>query len=529
MNKIDINTISNKPGVYLMKNQEGKVIYVGKAKQLKKRIGSYYNNKNHPIWTKVMISSINDIETMVTKNELEAIFLENNLIKLYKPHFNIRMRDDKTYPFIKITAEKYPRILIVRKIYNDKAKYFGPYLSAYELKEVLKLIQKTYGIVTHRYREGQRACLSYQLGLCAAPYAGKISRKEYMENVAEATDLLQGKYHDIVKVLKHKMQKTAMQMEYEKAEKYKKQIISLQRLIEKQDVVKIGKDNYDIWAIEEIYGMAIALLIKMREGKIIQSKEFIFDILTNDSKEDILETALQNYYLSQNDIPRTIILDRKIENENIILAGFKNRDINVQFIVPKQGEKHHLVMLAKINAIDKLQREIAKKNIPRELLHLLKKDISLNNLPDRIEAFDISNIGKNEAVGAMVVFEQGLPKTSDYRKFRIKTINGQNDVGMLAEIVKRRFANKELRRPDLLLIDGGIGQLSAVKNVLEECKIKNIEVISIAKKFEIIYKVGLNRPIILDRQSKSLLLVQRIRDEAHRFAITFHRYRRDKL
>lgn len=533
-----LQKIPGRPGVYIMKDGEGKPLYVGKAKNLKKRVVSYFSNSPTSSrlrgagriapWTRVMVNLVRDIETIVTQNELEALLLENNLIKSYKTPFNIKMRDDKTYPYIKITNEEFPRMIITRRIEQDGAKYFGPYLSAYAMRETVELLQRVFGIVTHTYRKGQRACLNYQIGLCSAPYAGKISPEDYADNVDKATRLLAGEYKGMLKDVKKQMNEASAAMEFEKAANLRNQLAALTRIIDQQRVVSTGQENRDVIAVVSHYSLASGEVMIVRDGKVVGNFHVILAGVEGKKKEEIIQNLVSQYYLNAKSIPREIVLSNPIEDEDLIVRALKRRGVKTRFIVPKRGEKKQLVELALHNARHHLEQEVGKAKLNESVLEELKHILHLERLPRRIEAYDISNLGETEAVGAMVAFVDGEPVKEHYRKFIIKSVAGQNDTAMMAEIVKRRMMNTELPRPNLMLIDGGKGQLAAVWKILKDMGIDNVYAIGLAKKWELIFTVGSSRPIALNQESPALLMLMRIRDEVHRFGLGFHRQRRSK-
>lgn len=522
-----IKNISISAGVYIMRGEDREVLYVGKAKNLKKRVTSYFRNDLPSPWIAIMVSRISDIETIVVKNEFEALLLENNLIKKYHPQYNIRLKDDKTFPYLKLTNEEFPRIMTTRKVLNDKARYFGPYLSVYSLRQAIQFIRKNFGIVTHTYKKGQRACLNYQIGLCAAPYAGKVTKDEYDQRIQATVKFLKGDFKELLRELEAKMNLRAENQDFEAAALIRDQILNLKRMIDSQNIVSTKLINQDVIAVYKIYNVASCTIMKVRHGKLLGSNTLNFDNNEDFSNGDILQAVLSQYYINNMDIPREILISHEIEELALINDAFLENGIHTKILVPITGEKRHLVELAIENAINNTNQILSKSKLSINILESIQKDLSLEKLPIRIEAFDISNLGKSHAVGAMVTFVNGIPNKDHYRKFIIKTIEGQNDFAMMAEVIRRRFMNKDLPKPDLMLIDGGKGQLSAVLKVLSELKLK-IPVIGLAKKYELIYKPGQDLPIALAYDSKSLLFLRSMRDEVHRFVITFHRFRRKK-
>ncbi len=520
--------ITNQPGIYIFKDIEGKPLYVGKAKNLKKRLDSYRRQNQLLPWTKVMINLAKDLEVVVTINELEALLLENNFIKNFHPPFNIKLRDDKTYPYLKITNEEFPRLLITRRIEQDHSRYFGPYLSAYMLKNTVGVIRRLFGLVTHKYQKGQRSCLDYQLGLCAAPYAGKISAREYKQNVDEAIKLLEGKRQEVIKYIKQKMTQAADSLAYEKAARLRNELQSLEQLQEQQHVVLIDQGNRDIIAVTTHFSLAVAEIMIMRGGQIIGNYPVIFENIEGKNNGEILENVISQFYINHENVPAEILVSAPVNNQDLLTEALQYRGKKVKIYQPKRGKGVKLIKLAEDNADYHLQQSKQKKQVLKSVLKQLQEILSLPKIPRRIEAFDISNLKSTHAVGAMVVFVDGEPYKNHYRKFIIKTVKDQNDVAMMAEIVKRRLKNPTLPKPNLILIDGGKGQLGAVLEIEENMKI-NIPTISLAKQWELVYTNNSSEPIILSYDNQGLLMLKKIRDEVHRFGLSFHRKRREKV
>lgn len=525
--KEKLQNISRKPGVYMMKDKDGVVLYVGKAKNLKNRVTSYFQRDLPSPWIGLMVDQIDDIETIVVTNEFEALLLENNLIKKYHPQYNIRLKDDKTFPFIKLTNEEFPRITIVRKITKDGGKYFGPYLSAWSLRQTIQFIRRNFGIVTHSYKVGQRACLNYQLGLCSSPYAGKISKADYENRVKSTVKFLKGDYRELLKELEDLMKIQSRDMNFEAAAKTRDQISSVNRLVETQNIVSTNQKNRDIFAVYKLYDIGTCTVMKVRGGKLLYSNTLSFDEAVNFTESDMLQAVLNQYYINNMDIGREILVNAEVEDLTMIVSAFEHQGVRTSIVMPKMGEKKKLVELALENAIERATQLLAKNHKTQQILDSLQKDLKLEKSPIRIEAYDISNLGASSAVGAMITFVNGVPHKDHYRKFIIKTVDGQNDYAMMKEILTRRFKNAELPKPNLILIDGGKGQLNAACSVLNNLGLK-MPIIGLAKQYELIYIPGSEKPIALDYNSESLLLMRAIRDEVHRFGISFHRERRGK-
>ncbi|MGB9813419.1 MAG: excinuclease ABC subunit UvrC [Thermovenabulum sp.] len=538
-----VNEFPDKPGVYLMKDKEGKIIYVGKAVSLKNRVKSYFRNKESlSPKVRAMVSQIDDIEYIVTETEIEALVLECNLIKFNKPKYNILLRDDKQYPYIKINMnDSYPRLEIVRRIKKDGAKYFGPFVDAGALRETVDAIRKIFPI---RYCSKdlekvplkERPCLNYHIKKCLAPCKGDVPKEKYREMVQNIILFLEGKTDLLIDILKTEMYQAAENLDFETAAEIKETLLSIEKVRQKQHAVTTDLKNKDIIGLYSDESSSCVMVLFVREGKLIERQPFIFKDVYQTEPREILSSFLKQYYDKAINIPEEIVIQEDIEDKEVIedwLSFKKGSKVNI--VIPNEGENYKLVGLAKENA----KEYIIQKGInieKREFLNVLeelKEKLSLRNFPFRIEAFDISNTGGTNSVASMVVFENGLPKKQDYRRFKIKTVKGPNDFESIKEAVFRRFKRAKQgdenfnKLPDLLLIDGGPGQLKYAKEALKELDMDNIEVISLAKEFELIYKDE-KESIVLPKDSEALKLLQRVRDEAHRFAITYHRNLRTK-
>lgn len=538
-----VNEFPDKPGVYLMKDKEGKIIYVGKAVSLKNRVKSYFRNKESlSPKVRAMVSQIDDIEYIVTETEIEALVLECNLIKFNKPKYNILLRDDKQYPYIKINMnDPYPRLEIVRRVKKDGAKYFGPFVDAGALRETVDAIRKIFPI---RYCSKdlekvplkERPCLNYHIKKCLAPCKGDVPKGKYREMVQNIILFLEGKTDLLIDILKTEMYQAAENLDFETAAEIKETLLSIEKVRQKQHAVTTDLKNKDIIGLYSDESSSCVMVLFVREGKLIERQPFIFKNVYQTEPREILSSFLKQYYDKAINIPEEIVIQEDIEDKEVIedwLSFKKGSKVNI--VIPDEGENYKLVGLAKENA----KEYIIQKGInieKREFLNVLKElkeKLSLRNLPFRIEAFDISNTAGINSVASMVVFENGLPKKQDYRRFKIKTVKGPNDFESIKEAVFRRFKRAKQgdenfnKLPDLLLIDGGPGQLKYAKEALKELDMDNVEVISLAKEFELIYKDE-KESIVLSKDSEALKLLQRVRDEAHRFAITYHRNLRTK-
>jgi len=515
--KRKLKNLPSKPGVYYFKSGK-EIIYVGKAKNLKKRISSYFQ-KNTFSHKPEMIDKITDFDYIITSSEKEAILLEANLIKKYKPKFNVILKDDKNFTYIKITDEDFPQITLTRQKINDKAKYFGPYLSANSAKNILNIIRKIFPFRTCR-RMPKRPCLLYHLNYCPAPCIGKIGKNKYKKNIEKIIRLLKGNFREIIKELKKEMDANAQRQKYEKAAELRDKIFLLEEASNQQKIFYLQDIDQDILSLVKNKESAINIF-SIREGKINQKKTFILKNTENIPKKEIYSSFIKQYYRDNPDKPKEVILSQKINGQKLLEKVFQ-----FKIKITKKGKKFQLFKLGELNAKEYLKQnqQIKEKEIAiNKTLEELKKKLYLKKIPKRIEAYDISNIQGVNPVGGMIVFEKGKPKKSDYRKFNIKYVKGINDTAMIAEALERRLKNKDWALPDLIILDGGKGQLNAGLKVLEKLKIK-IPIISIAKKMEKIFLRGQKHPLLIPQNSPLLYLIQNIRNEAHRFAIgSFHK------
>jgi excinuclease ABC subunit C len=541
-----IVSFPERPGVYIMKDKRGKVIYVGKAVSLKHRVRSYFqSSKNLPVKVASMVPRIEDIEYIVTDSEVEALILECNLIKFHRPKYNILLRDDKQYPYIKITLnEKFPRLLVVRRVKKDGARYFGPYANAGAMREAIDVIRKIFPIRSCKKDLSQvpikeRPCLNFHIKRCLAPCQANISENDYNDIIRNIIMFLEGKQQTLIDRLREKMEKAAENLDFEWAQVLRNQILALEKVLEKQKIVSADMADKDVIAMARGLDIVCVQVFFVREGKLVEREPFILKNTEGVERKEILSTFIKQFYDNASFIPREIIVDEEIEDLPVIEEWLtKKKGSKVNIIIPRRGEKRKLADMVAENARDFLDHKESIEDRERmknkKAMEELKTYLNLEDLPRRIEAFDISNTQGTELVASMVVFEEGSPKKEDYRKFKIKTVEGPNDFESMKEAVSRRFKRalegdekfKDL--PDLLLIDGGKGQLKYAREALRELNLEYIPTIGLAKEFEHIFVEGKDDPIILPRNSEALYLVQRVRDEAHRFAITFHRKLRDK-
>ncbi len=531
-------------GIYLMKNAEGDVIYVGKASSLRSRVRSYFQKgSRNTAKVHLMVSNVADIDWILTKNEVEALLLECNLIKKYKPKYNIRLRDDKHYPYLCVTmSELFPRVIVVRRSKQDKNRYFGPYTDALAMRKSLKLIRKIFKIRSCNKKiqadSDDKPCLNLHLNQCEAPCAGRISDVEYAEIVKNMCSFLSGQQEELIDLLEKRMNEASKNLEFEKAAKFRDQEIAIKSILEKQSVISSDMLDRDIIAVIVDNESAFVLLLITRNGKLIGRDNFIMDGIIDESHEQIISEFIKQHYQNASSIPKEIL----VSHEPLELSAIKNmmRDKynkSVDIIHPKRGDKYKLLKMAMDNAAENYERDfqlqISSNVSADEDLNELMTILELDGIPNRIEAYDNSNIQGYDAVSSMVVFKKGMPSKSNYRRFKMKMSGRPDDYANMREVITRRLAehksgNKRFAElPDLIVIDGGPGQLnSAFESMITMGY--NIPMISLAKRFEEIYTIHLKKPILLKRDSNALRLLQRIRDEAHRYAITYHKTIRDK-
>ncbi len=547
--------IPNKPGCYLMKDKESRVIYVGKAVNLRSRVRSYFHDAaNHSRKTAEMVLKIEDIEWIVVSSELEALILEMNLIKRYRPKYNIRLKDDKRYPYIKILwKDPFPKVTVTRRVINDGARYYGPYTSVWAVHRTLDVLRKIFPYLTCDRvitGEDQRACLYDDIKLCLAPCIGRIDTVGYRAMVDDLGRFLQGRTDPIVSRLEQEMEKASEALEYERAGNIRDQLIAIEKVVEGQKVVTQDKLDTDVIAFARDERDACIQIFFVRRGKLIGTEYFVLDGTREAQDQELVEAFVKQFYTEATHIPSRILLPVEIEEARIIETWLNDRrgGAKVYLKVPRRGAKRDLVTLVAENAAETLASLKAKWEADRskhvQALSELKEALSLQDPPNRIECYDISNLQGTAAAGSMVVFEQGAPSKKLYRKFTIKNVQGQDDFASMEEILGRRFrrwqiANEEAGKPggkldksfgllpDLLIVDGGKGQLSRACKILEEHNLKErVPVVGLAKGHEEFHLPDRADPVILPRRSQGLYLVQRIRDEAHRFALRQHRTQR---
>ena len=548
----ELKKLPGKPGVYLMHDEKDAIIYVGKAISLKNRVRQYFqSSRNKGAKIEQMVTHISRFEYIVTDSELEALVLECNLIKEHRPKYNTMLMDDKTYPFIKVTVnEPFPRVMMARRMKKDKAKYFGPYTSAGAVKDTIELIRKLYHIRSCNRSlpkdiGKERPCLNYHIHQCYAPCQGYISREEYRKSIDEVVRFLNGNYDPILKELEEKMLDASENLEFEKAIEYRELLASVQKIAQKQKITDTAGDDRDIIAMASESEDAVVQVFFIRGGRLIGRDHFYLKIAENDTKSEILSSFIKQFYAGTPYIPAELMLPEEIEDQEIIEEWLTTRrEHKVRLRIPKKGTKEKLVELAQKNAqmVLKNDKERLKREEGRTIgaVKELEKILGLTGII-RMEAYDISNTNGFDSVGSMVVYEHGKPKRNDYRKFKIKSVQGPDDYASMNEVLTRRFEHGLRERqdesetggfqafPDLIMMDGGRGQVNIALEVLEKLNL-HIPVCGMVKddnhRTRGLYFNNVELPI--DRNSECFRLITRIQDEAHRFAITFHRQLRSK-
>ncbi|MCV0403928.1 MAG: excinuclease ABC subunit UvrC [Chloroflexi bacterium] len=577
-----LRRLPSSPGVYLMKNADGRVLYVGKADSLRSRVRSYFGARGpEDVRISHMVTEVADVQYIVTDTVSEAYLLESNLIKEHRPRFNIRLRDDKSYPFVKITlGEDFPRIVRTRSLKRDGSRYFGPYASASSVDETLKLLRKIFPFRTCNLdipegkRVLERPCLLYYINRCQGPCIQAIEKAPYRETIGQIVDFLEGKQEPIAAGLRREMADHSDALRFEQAAAARDKLRAVERTMEQQKMAAFSRAEHDVIGMAREEDEACIQVMQVRNGKLIGREHFIVEGARDVTDPEVLGSFLQQYYATTDAVPRAL-LTPVLPSEADDLAAYlaDRRGVRVTISVPERGEKRRLLALASQNAVEALAREraewladVAKRD---EALTELAAALGLERPPERIECYDMSNIQGTSAVGSMVVFIDGRPEPREYRRFRIRSGDTPDDFRMMAEVLRRRFGRvARLRRetgalslaavgadeapeegdadpdaaggagersptdnwavPDLVIVDGGKGQLSAAVGVMDELAISDVPLTGLAKRFEELYLPGRPAPVVLPRRSQALYLVQRIRDEAHRFAITYHRDVRGK-
>ncbi len=538
-----------------MKDNLGRVIYIGKAINLRNRVRSYFNNSEKDIKTQQLVANIVDLEWIVVESELEALILEMNLIKRYRPRYNILMKDDKRYPYIKVHWHlPYPKVTVTRQVVQDGSRYFGPYTSVWAVHQTLDVLRRIFPYLScDREITGtdSRPCLYYDIKLCTGPCIGAIDQSGYRQMMDDLCKFLQGRTDPIIQRLQSEMELAAESMQFEKAASFRDQIRGIETVVQRQKVISSDQTDSDVIAIAREDGEACVQIFFIRSGKMIGREYFILEGTEEAADSEVISQFLKQFYTDATSVPDEVLLPGDIEEAKLIQTWLRTKRNceKVKLKVPRRGDAFDLIQMATENAVDTLKalrtQWQADTNRQSEALAELETALDLQQPPNRIECYDISNIQGTAAVGSMVVFEQGVPSKGLYRRFNIKSVTGPDDFSSMEEVLRRRFKRWQAAReetgvgskkdpsfallPDLLIVDGGKGQLGRAVKVLKEFNLlENVPVTGLAKENEELFLPGRHDPVILPRHSQALYLVQRIRDEAHRFAITAHRNKRSK-
>jgi len=539
-----LKELPESPGIYQFKNDKGKVIYVGKARNLRNRVRSYFHSSVDSPKTIALVSKITDLELIVTDNEIEALVLENNLIKQFKPRYNVNLKDDKSFPYIKVTNELFPRIYPTRRVIRDGSKYFGPYTDVKNMKYSLRMINQIFKIRNCKLDKTQNAiekkkfkiCLEYHIGKCGGPCEGLVSEIEYSDMVSEVIKLLRGKTDDLIKELNFKMQECVQNLEFEKAAELRDKIGKLSSISAKQKVVSEDLNDRDVISVAYEGKDSACSIFNIRNGKIVGKKQLHLGIEITQDLQEIYTAAIEFYYNEYVEIPDEILLEMEPADKDTLSEWLTQKaGHKVKFIIPQRGNLKSLVHMCRENANYQLkeiqiQKMKTEGHIPYPV-SALQRDLRLKDLPKKIECFDISNLQGSDTVASMVVFEDGKPKKSLYRKFIINSVDGPDDFQSMREVITRRYSRLKEEKtplPDLIMVDGGKGQLSSAIEVLNELEFKNYNIIGLAKRLEEVFFPGNSDPESIPKTSSGLKLLQQVRDEAHRFAIKYHREKRGK-
>lgn len=539
-----IRTAPTDPGCYIYRNSGGKIIYIGKAKNIRNRVKSYFVNGYKEPKTAALVSQIVEVEFILTNSEIEALILENTLIKTHRPKYNIFFRDDKTYPYVRITAEPFAQVFLTRNVIRDGSKYFGPYTDSRLLRETLEIIKNIFPIRSCKHRlnektiaKGQiKICLDYHIKKCEGPCQGLVSAEEYDLMIAKVMAFLNGHTEDAIQYFQEKMKTAATNMQFETAAAYRNKIAILKNYSNRQVVELNDCLDRDLVAVLKEAENCCAIIFRVRRGKLIGRDRFFLEGTQNYEYSRIVRDLILRYYDNVTSFPSEVLVNELPDEKDMLESWLTaQKGARVIIIKPQRGEKVQLLKMALRNAELQLNELFQKQNqkvdfIPKSL-QSLQDELRLKQLPRRIEAFDISNIRGKFAVGSMITFINATAKNSEYRRFKIKTVTGVNDYAMMAEVVRRRYTRlirEKKTMPDLILIDGGKGQLIAAVNVMRDLNISEIPIIGLAKRLEEVFIPEQDEPLMLPRNSIALSLLQRVRDEAHRFAINYHRKLRGK-
>lgn len=539
-----LKTLPTRPGVYQFKNDKDKVIYVGKARNLRSRVRSYFHGSATNAKTIALVKKIKDVELVVTDSEIEALVLENNLIKELKPRYNIDLKDDKSFPFIKVTNEPYPQVYSTRQVIKDGSKYFGPYTSVKSMKSALRMIKQIFKIRSCKYdinevtitKKKYKLCLDYHINKCDGPCEGLISEREYNEMVQEVIKLLRGKTDDLIKELETKMQKASSGLDFEKAGEIRDKLEQLKTISSKQKIVSNDFIDRDVISVAYEGNDSACSIFNIRSGKLVGKKQLRLSLKGGEELPEIYNSIVKFYYGEHTEIPKEILFETEPIDSDLLKQWLNLRaEKKVKIVIPQRGELRSLVKMCKQNAILQL-KEIQIQKMKKEgqvpfAVAALQRDLRLTKLPKKIECFDISNLQGTDSVASLVVFVDGKPKKSLYRKFIIQDVEGPDDFASMQEVIRRRYTRilkSKQPLPDLIMVDGGKGQLSSAVAILNALGLKQIPIIGLAKRLEEVFFPRKSEAESIAKTSSGLKLLQQIRDEAHRFAITFHRKRRNK-
>lgn len=539
-----LDQLPKSPGVYLFKDRSGKVIYIGKAKVLRNRVRSYFNKGEDGRYQyHRLVNAIADLEVIVTDSEIEALILESNLIKKNAPRYNVNLRDDKTYPYLKITKELYPRVFLTRKTPRDGSKYYGPYTDVKALKELLRTAKAVLKLrncnraVTpeEAARKKYRPCLNYYIGRCAGACGGLITVEDYARNVQRFVDLIHGRDREIIEYLRGEMQKASDEVRFEEAAQWRDRLLRVEAFGQRQKVESIDPVNRDVMALALEDEDGCAALFQVRSGRLVGRSHFYLNHVFEKQPQEVLEAFLKEYYTRTEAIPEEIFLPFELEDADLLAQWLSNRrNRRVQIEIPRIGVKARLVRLARQNAdllLGELKLQKSKRDFVHHALKSLQRDLGLPRPPKRIEAFDVSNILGRDAVASMVCFINAKPAKSEYRRFKIRTVEGSDDFAMMGEAIQRRYKRvleEKKPLPDLILVDGGKGQLNRAVQTLKGLGLRKIPAAGLAKRLEEVFLPGFSDLQNVPRNSSSLKLLAHLRDEAHRFAVEYHRSLRKK-
>ncbi|HLC42932.1 MAG TPA: excinuclease ABC subunit UvrC [Methylomirabilota bacterium] len=533
-----LDQLPDRSGVYLFKDAKGQVIYIGKAASLRSRVRSYFQeSRTRDPKTDALVSHIKDLEYIVTHNELEALILESNLVKKNRPRYNIILRDDKHYPFLKLTTnEEFPRLVVARRVAKDGASYFGPFYPATAMRETLRLVRQLFPLRTCRIKiDGklERPCIQYYIHRCHAPCTGWETKDGYWKTVRDVERFLEGKEDDLAKELTREMEDAATALQFERAALLRDRVQALNKVRERQKIISTSQEDQDLIGLVRQTGHACVQLFFVRKGRLLGRESFFFDKISGWRDGEILSAFVRQFYAKNVIPPPELLLSVELPEQELIAEWLrKRRGGRVECAAPQRGKKREFVAMAEENATLALEAHLLSRDDRQQLvLEELQRALNLPSLPNRIEGYDISNIQGTEACGSEVVWENGEMKKDDYKRFKIRTVPGADDYAMMEEVLTRRFS-KALEEgsvlPDLILLDGGRGQLNVGVRALETLGLDYIPIIALAKQEEEVYQPESLHPILLDRRSPALHLLQKVRDEAHRFAVTYHKKLRSR-